>query len=178
MSTEHLFWLSGAAREAIAPHFPHGRPGKPRVDDRPHRRIWHGIFERMAAAGPVPRLRPDLGEPRRHHHGHPDPGRARTPRETAGRQGICADKSRSWLKKRGIRALTPSNATHALPTRPRRLPAPKRYRTEVRKAQELAAHRNTIRPPRPERPRRPGPRIDRHRMGLNEDPTWFRTSFS
>lgn len=90
MSSKHLFWLSDAAWEAIEPHLPHGRPGKPRVDDRRvisgilhvlktgcrwrdvpaeygppttiynryHRwskwRIWQGIFERMAAAGPVP----------------------------------------------------------------------------------------------------------------------------
>ena len=90
MSSKHLFWLSDAAWEAIEPHLPHGRPGKPRVDDRrvisgilhvlktgcrwrdvpaeygppttiynryhrwSQRRIWQGIFERMAAAGPVP----------------------------------------------------------------------------------------------------------------------------
>ena len=90
MSNKYLFWLSDAAWEAIEPHLPHGRPGKPRVDDRrvisgilhvlktgcrwrdvpaeygppttiynryhrwSQRRIWQGIFERMAAAGPVP----------------------------------------------------------------------------------------------------------------------------
>ena len=30
----HLFWLSDEARAAIGPHLPHGRPGKPPVDDR------------------------------------------------------------------------------------------------------------------------------------------------
>ena len=86
----HLFWLSDDAWAAIEPHLPHGKPGKPRVDDRrvisgilhvlktgcrwrdcpskygPHttiynrynrwskRRIWQRIFEKMAAAGPVP----------------------------------------------------------------------------------------------------------------------------
>ncbi|WP_419826689.1 transposase [Sphingomonas sp.] len=30
----HLFWLSDGAWAAIEPHLPHGRPGKPRVDDR------------------------------------------------------------------------------------------------------------------------------------------------
>ena len=30
----HLFWLSDEAWAAIEPHLPHGRPGKPRVDDR------------------------------------------------------------------------------------------------------------------------------------------------
>ena len=37
MSGELLFWLSDTAREAVAPQLPHGRPGKPRVDD--HRAI-------------------------------------------------------------------------------------------------------------------------------------------
>jgi len=32
--SRHLFWLSDEAWEAIEPHLPHGRPGKPRVDDR------------------------------------------------------------------------------------------------------------------------------------------------
>ncbi|WP_244501485.1 IS5 family transposase [Sphingomonas gellani] len=30
----HLFWLSDEAWAVIKPHLPHGRPGKPRVDDR------------------------------------------------------------------------------------------------------------------------------------------------
>ena len=29
-----LFWLSDEAWTAIEPHLPHGKPGKPRVDDR------------------------------------------------------------------------------------------------------------------------------------------------
>src|SRR5580700_5165592 len=29
-----LFWLSDEAWEALSPHLPRGRPGKPRVDDR------------------------------------------------------------------------------------------------------------------------------------------------
>jgi transposase len=36
-----LFWLSDEAWAAIAPHLPHGKPGKPRVDDR---RVISGIF--------------------------------------------------------------------------------------------------------------------------------------
>lgn len=32
--SRHLFWLSDEAWAAIEPHLPHGRPGKPRVDDR------------------------------------------------------------------------------------------------------------------------------------------------
>jgi len=85
-----LFWLSDDAWEAIEPHLPRGKPGKPRVDDRTvisgilhilkvgcrwrdvpaaygppttiynryhrwsQRGIWQRIFEKMAAAGPVP----------------------------------------------------------------------------------------------------------------------------
>lgn len=88
-----LFWLSDAAWAAIEPHLPHGKPGKPRVDDRrvisgilhvlktgcrwrdvpsadgppttvynryhrwAQRGIWQRVFERMAAAGPVPEER-------------------------------------------------------------------------------------------------------------------------
>lgn len=37
----HLFWLSDAAWAHIEPHLPHGRPGKPRVDDR---RVISGIL--------------------------------------------------------------------------------------------------------------------------------------
>ena len=29
-----LFWLSDEAWKTLSPHLPHGRPGKPRVDDR------------------------------------------------------------------------------------------------------------------------------------------------
>ncbi len=36
-----LFWLSDEAWAVIAPHLPHGRPGKPRVDDR---RVISGIL--------------------------------------------------------------------------------------------------------------------------------------
>ena len=86
----HLFWLSDEAWAAIEPHLPHGKPGKPRVDDRrvisgilhvlktgcrwkdcpsvygPYttiynrynrwsaRLIWQRLFEKMAAAGPLP----------------------------------------------------------------------------------------------------------------------------
>ena len=32
--TRHLFWLSDEAWAAIEPHLRHGKPGKPRVDDR------------------------------------------------------------------------------------------------------------------------------------------------
>ena len=36
-----LFWLSDEAWALIEPHLPHGRPGKPRVDDR---RVISGIL--------------------------------------------------------------------------------------------------------------------------------------
>jgi transposase len=36
-----LFWLSDKAWAALEPHLPHGRPGKPRVDDR---RVISGIL--------------------------------------------------------------------------------------------------------------------------------------
>lgn len=36
-----LFWLSDAAWAALAPPLPHGRPGRPRVDDR---RVISGIL--------------------------------------------------------------------------------------------------------------------------------------
>jgi transposase len=37
----HLFWLSDKAWASLEPHLPHGRPGKPRVDDR---RVISGIL--------------------------------------------------------------------------------------------------------------------------------------
>jgi Putative transposase of IS4/5 family (DUF4096) len=37
----HLFWLSDDAWATIEPHLPHGKPGKPRVDDR---RVISGIL--------------------------------------------------------------------------------------------------------------------------------------
>src|ERR1700751_6112056 len=85
-----LFWLSDQAWKTLEPHLPHGKPGKPRVDDRTvisgilhvlktgcrwrdvppaygppttiyhrynrwsQRRIWQGLFEKIAASGPVP----------------------------------------------------------------------------------------------------------------------------
>jgi transposase len=36
-----LFWLSDEAWAALDPHLPHGKPGKPRVDDR---RVISGIL--------------------------------------------------------------------------------------------------------------------------------------
>ncbi|MBZ9648508.1 IS5 family transposase [Sphingobium sp. 3R8] len=89
--SRHLFWLSDEAWAAIEPHLPHGKAGKPRVDDRTvisgilhvlktgcrwrdvpaaygppttiynrynrwsQRRIWHRLFEKIAASGPVPK---------------------------------------------------------------------------------------------------------------------------
>ena len=43
-----LFWLSDAAWAAIEPHLPHGRPGKPRVDDR---RVISGILHILKTGG-------------------------------------------------------------------------------------------------------------------------------
>jgi transposase len=37
----NLFWLSDEAWAVIEPHLPHGKPGKPRVDDR---RVISGIL--------------------------------------------------------------------------------------------------------------------------------------
>ena len=37
----HLYWLSDTAWARIEPHLPHGRPGRPRVDDR---RVISGIL--------------------------------------------------------------------------------------------------------------------------------------
>ena len=37
----HLFWLSDETWAVIEPHLPHGKPGKPRVDDR---RVISGIL--------------------------------------------------------------------------------------------------------------------------------------
>jgi transposase len=90
VSMADLFWLSDEAWEALKPHLPSGKPGKPRVDDRTvisgilhvlkvgcrwrdvpadygppttiynryhrwsQRGIWQRIFEKIAAAGPVP----------------------------------------------------------------------------------------------------------------------------
>lgn len=41
MANQSLFWLSDQAWGALEPHLPHGKPGKPRVDDR---RVISGIL--------------------------------------------------------------------------------------------------------------------------------------
>jgi transposase len=41
MAKRELFWLSDNAWELMEPHLPHGKPGKPRVDDR---RVISGIL--------------------------------------------------------------------------------------------------------------------------------------
>lgn len=46
LAMKHLFWLSDAAWAAIDTHLPHGRPGKPRVDDR---RVISGILHVLKA---------------------------------------------------------------------------------------------------------------------------------
>ena len=48
---KHLFWLSDAAWAAIDAHLPHGRPGKPRVDDR---RVISGILHVLKRWRDVP----------------------------------------------------------------------------------------------------------------------------
>ena len=40
-NVSHLFWLSDEAWACLKPHLPHGKPGKPRVDDR---RVISGIL--------------------------------------------------------------------------------------------------------------------------------------
>jgi transposase len=109
-----LFWLSDEAWEALSPHLPRGRPGKPRVDDRTvisgilhvlktgcrwrdvpsvygppttiynrynrwsQRRVWQRIFEKMAAAGPIP---DELSI---------DSTTAKAHRSAGGKRGACA----------------------------------------------------------------------------------------
>jgi transposase len=41
MAKRELFWLSDNAWALLEPHLPHGKPGKPRVDDR---RVISGIL--------------------------------------------------------------------------------------------------------------------------------------
>jgi transposase len=41
MANRSLFWLSDEAWSVLEPHLPHGKPGKPRVDDR---RVISGIL--------------------------------------------------------------------------------------------------------------------------------------
>jgi transposase len=41
MAKRELFWLSDDAWALLEPHLPHGKPGKPRVDDR---RVISGIL--------------------------------------------------------------------------------------------------------------------------------------
>jgi transposase len=41
MARRELFWLSDDAWTLLEPHLPHGKPGKPRVDDR---RVISGIL--------------------------------------------------------------------------------------------------------------------------------------
>jgi transposase len=41
MAKRELFWLSDDAWTLLEPHLPHGKPGKPRVDDR---RVISGIL--------------------------------------------------------------------------------------------------------------------------------------
>ena len=56
--SKSLFWLSDEAWAAIEPHLPHGKPGKPRVDDRT---VISGICrpkDRMPVAGCAACLRP------------------------------------------------------------------------------------------------------------------------
>ena len=49
----HGFWLSDDAWAGIEPHLPHGKPGKPRVDDR---RVISGILHVLKTGCRWPRL--------------------------------------------------------------------------------------------------------------------------
>ncbi len=53
-----LFWLSDAAWAVIEPHLPHGRPGKPRVDDR---RVMSGILHVLKTGGRWRDVPPEYG---------------------------------------------------------------------------------------------------------------------
>ena len=53
-----LFWLSDAAWAAIEPHLPHGKPGKPRVDDR---RVISGILHMLKTGGRWRDVPPEYG---------------------------------------------------------------------------------------------------------------------
>ena len=55
-----LFWLSDEAWAAIEPHLPHGRPGKPRVDDR---RVISGILHVLKTGCRWRDVPPDYGPP-------------------------------------------------------------------------------------------------------------------
>src|SRR5215469_16370071 len=134
-----LLWLSDKAWEALSPHLPRGKPGKPRVDDRAvisgilhvlktgcrwrdvppvygppttiynrynrwsQRRVWQRMFEKMAAAGPIPdELSIDSSHVKAHRSGAAKKGSLKKRSVAAGVEGrarsmlwpmIAADRS-------------------------------------------------------------------------------------
>jgi putative transposase len=121
-------------------------------------RQWAGKFGRKSSdqirGGPCARRQMAFGRGR-----HFDRGRNLL--------AYDADSLRNWLKQGQIKALAPSTA-HSLSSRRQGLQAQKRHRTHVLQAEQLATHRNAIRPRRAKLSLRPRPRSHNRRMDLNE----------
>src|ERR1700731_1871591 len=115
-----LFWLSDEAWKTLEPHLPHGKPGKPRVDDRT---VISGILHVLKTGC-----------------------RRRQTKAAAGRQSLRRRQpaqmaqTKEGQSSRSIHSLTPD----ALSSGQQGLQTQKSHRTNVLQAQELATHRNPI----------------------------------
>jgi len=84
-----LFWLSDEAWAVIEPHLPHGRPGKPRVDDR---RVISGILHVLKVGCRWRDVPAEYGQP-------PRSTIATTDGRGAGCGSVCSRRSRQQVKR-------------------------------------------------------------------------------
>ena len=108
MGSLHLFWISDAAWTAVEPHLPHGKPGKPRLDDRVAISGILHIENRVPLAGcacletsPASRWCYSCWR--------------MSPRRLLAGKACDADNLRNWLRNRQIKAVTPSTASRRTP---------------------------------------------------------------
>ena len=87
-----LFWLSDEAWAAIEPHLPHGRPGKPRVDDR---RVISGILHVLKTGCRWRDVPPDYGPPTTVYNRYHRWARRGIWQRVFARMGRCRRNSRS-----------------------------------------------------------------------------------
>jgi len=125
-----LFWLSDEAWKTLEPHLPHGKPGKPRVDDRT---VISGILHVLKTGCRWRDVPPAFGPPTTiYNRSNRWSQRRIWPAQMA--------QTKEGQSSRSIHSLTPD----ALSSGQQGLQTQKSRRTHVLQAQELAAHRNPI----------------------------------
>jgi len=106
-------WLSDEAWKTLEPHLPHGKPGKPRVDDRT---VISGILHVLKTGCRWRDVPPAFGPPTTIYNRYNRWSQRRIWQRIFEKMAAAdADSLRKWLKQRKVKAVVPSTASRRTP---------------------------------------------------------------